>query len=45
MQDQIGRAQELDALLAEPPRTARQMGIRDDRYTGQPTPFRNAPSR
>jgi hypothetical protein len=45
VQDQIGGPKELEALVGQSPRTPRQVGVGDDRYPRQPTPFRNCPSR
>jgi hypothetical protein len=46
VQDQVGRAQQLDAALREPPRPARQVRVRDDRDERQvQMPFRKRPSR
>jgi hypothetical protein len=43
--DQVGGSQQLQAGIGQPPRTAREMRVRDDRDPRQPRPFRKAPSR
>jgi hypothetical protein len=45
VKDQVGRPEQVEALVRQPPRAARQVGVGDDCDPRQPTPFRNFPSR